>query len=279
MTSVDVISIGLAILSIVLTITFYLKSRRLRKLSYCSRSFPLITNRLTSVPGLEVSFRGQALRDLTASRILLLNTGNEILEPADFAGGEPLGLALSDVEASFLLVEVIEESRKANAIKVVGKGSEKRSLALEFDHLGPEEGCVITVLHTSARANDPIVQGALKGGDLVRASLAQRFRPRRPIQRANRLIMWGAFLTAFAVLSRTIISYSGYNGSAVTPLNVLFTITILSTTVLIICASFIYLTAGGVLELEAALSSFGREFSWGDFEGRMAANTADQADS
>jgi hypothetical protein len=268
MTFVEIISIGLAILGNILAVVFFLKSRRLRRLSYCSRNFPLITSRLTSVPGLEVSFRGQALHDLTASRILLLNTGNEILQPADFASGEPFGLSLSDEKASFLLVQVSEESRTVNAFKVVSDGPKRRSIALEFDHLGPEEGCVITILHTSTHSDDPVVQGALKGGKLVKASLARRFRPRRPMQRANHMIMWGIFLTLLAMLPAVAIHYN----ISVGPLYLLTPALILSATALVVYGGFMLLTAGGALEIETSLSSFGREFTWSDFRDKAAAN-------
>ena len=68
---------------IILAVYFYLKSRRKKRLLFDTRTFGLLSDATASIPGFHASFCDHELKTLTASKILLWNSGTEIIEGSE----------------------------------------------------------------------------------------------------------------------------------------------------------------------------------------------------
>jgi hypothetical protein len=80
---------GLAFTSL-LAYYFYIKSMKQKEPFYYIRSNNLIQDNLSQMSGLNISYSGQKVENLTVSQIIFWNRGSEIINKDDIVISEPL---------------------------------------------------------------------------------------------------------------------------------------------------------------------------------------------
>lgn len=150
------------IIGIVLSIIFYLKSRRFKKLSYSTRSFSLLSGPLSSLPEFSASYKGESLENLTAIKIILWNSGTELISRADISESDPLRIILPKGH-KILDARISESSTTANLPELIYDSGGDNILTINFDYLGVREGTLISILHTGSRDQELKIQGTIKG--------------------------------------------------------------------------------------------------------------------
>lgn len=153
--------VGWTIGAVGLFVTIYalVKSRRSKCLSYATRSIVMVQDRVATIPELAVSFAGTPVDRLTATKILILNTGQSVIRQEDIAPADPLCVGV-DEPGKVLKITVARTLGKANRVRVAGGDK----AAFQFDYLAPSEGCVLNVLHTASAS--PRLAGTVIGGRL-----------------------------------------------------------------------------------------------------------------
>lgn len=130
------------------------KSRRSKRLSYATRSVEMVKEKVATFPRLSVSYDGQPVERLSATKMLILNTGQSVIRQEDIAPSDPLR-AVVDEPGTILRAFLGRQIGKANRVRVSASD-------LQFDYLAPGEGCLLSVLHTAK--GSPRFGGTLIGG-------------------------------------------------------------------------------------------------------------------
>lgn len=147
--------------ALILSIVFFLAGRKKRSLMYKISSTPLVTDKMTDIPGLEVLFEGQPMKNITSTTVEFFNTGNQLLEPSDFATLQPLSL---NTNGQFLLGKSGVQVRAENPNSIPNfELSDDHTGNLTFDFLEPKKLFEITMLHTG----ELTVIGELKEGTVT----------------------------------------------------------------------------------------------------------------
>lgn len=148
-------------IALVLSIIFFLSGRKKWSLMYQISSTPLVTDEMTDIPGLEVLFEGQPMKNITSTTVIFLNTGNQLLEPSGFATRQPLSLSVS---GQFLLGQAGIQAKADNPSSTPNFVLNDDHMGnLTFDFLEPKKLFEITLLHTG----ELTVLGELKGGSVT----------------------------------------------------------------------------------------------------------------
>jgi hypothetical protein len=152
--------VGLA--GIVLAVYYYRKSQRTKRLAFDTRAFGLISNTAASLPGLHVSYRDQEFRALTAAKILLVNSGTEMVQGSDIADADPISFRLPD-DSEILSATMSFVSDPTNQLRLESPDASRNVLRVTFDYLAPRQGCVILLLHNGMQDTPILSGGTLKG--------------------------------------------------------------------------------------------------------------------
>ena len=116
------------------------------------------------IPKLSLSYEGQAIDDLTVTKYVIWNSGNEVLNRSDIVRVCPLQI-VSDGNAQILDAQIIVQSDVTNAFKILEK--KDKCVKLEFDYANVGDGIILQILHTGDIA-DINVECKIKGGNKLR---------------------------------------------------------------------------------------------------------------
>ena len=149
-------------LGVILAVLFYLKSRRLKALSHCSRTFSLLADSLSALPGFTSEYKGHKLENLTACKSLLWNSGSEIVSSTDLADSDPLRIQMPE-KVEILDVRIAYCSTPTNQVAAHVSGQSKNVVHITLDYLAPHEGCIVSLLHAGPPDAEISFLGTLKG--------------------------------------------------------------------------------------------------------------------
>jgi hypothetical protein len=163
-TILGLIGLVLGILGILTGYIFYRKSLRLREPCFFIIGQNLIQDNTTKFSGLEVSFKGQKIENLTVSKILFWNHGYETIEKSDIVPSDPLRIeGLTGIQ---ILDANIITTNNSSSQFLLKPNTEKRWFELSFDYLDKDNGVIIQVVHTGKASNDVIFLGKVKGANI-----------------------------------------------------------------------------------------------------------------
>lgn len=157
-----ILSFLLTLLSVILAIAFFIRSKRAKEPRFAIRSFNLVRDFVGRLEALEMLYAGQRIGNLTVTKIAFWNNGAETMNQEDIASADPLVAKLKE-EYTILDASVLFMKNDANqfSIDVSEDGSQ---LLLTFDYLDKDEGAVIQILHTGKSSKDVELSGTIKGG-------------------------------------------------------------------------------------------------------------------
>lgn len=140
----------------------YVKARRFSRLSYQSASVSLVgTSKSEFSKRLELRYDGVVVPRVTASRIVVWNSGRETIHGSQIAPSEPLRLRFES-GARVLSVEKTRETRPATLAVASNDPADPSAVTLTFDFLDPGDGIAVYVVH-SGGATAPELVGTVKG--------------------------------------------------------------------------------------------------------------------
>ncbi len=144
---ISIISVILAIVSIVASYIFFRKSTKRKKLSIFSFSSEIISKDLTKNEKLQFSYNGQEIKSLTSSTIQIVNEGNDTIESGDFYKGKPLTITTStpllSKDDDCLTIETSNSKTKISTTYI-----DEKTIQIEIEALRPKDFVDITLLHS-----------------------------------------------------------------------------------------------------------------------------------
>jgi hypothetical protein len=151
--------VGGAILGFITTYIFHIVEKRRKELCWSIDNANLIKGYSSLFEDLEIRYKGKEIENLTVSKIVFWNNGNETIDHTDIA--IPLGIfPLENTE--ILDVKILNASSIGNHIRTQSVDNENITRLL-FDYLDSQQGAVLQVIHTGISALNVMIYGEIKG--------------------------------------------------------------------------------------------------------------------
>ena len=154
----------------IVSFIFYKISTKSKKIVYTKNSQILITDNLSSITDLSITYQNKSIKNLTSTTISIKSIGKDIIEMTDFGSATPLCIKTT---GEFLLQENISSvishnSTPDNLMNVALQ--DNSTLLLNFDYLSQGDTITFTLLHTETIS----VNGKLKAGTIIDDNLFQK---------------------------------------------------------------------------------------------------------
>lgn len=156
----NILFIILTLISIFLSIWFYIKSKRTRKPTYCVRTFNLVRDKINKIDSVNILYQGEKIDNLSISKIAIWNGGKETISQSDIAKNDRFRIEIVDT-ASILDFKLLFEKNNANGFKLTK--IDNNCINVEFDYIDFNEGVIIQLYHTATESSDLIIKGSFKG--------------------------------------------------------------------------------------------------------------------
>lgn len=152
------ITLSIAVLGIILTFIFYLKSVKKKNPVYILRTFSLITENVKKVPLISIKHCDKNISNLSITRIAFWNSGKETIDKNDIAKKSPIKFVI-DEKYEILDAEILYCKNTSNDFKI---NTNKKDVIIKFDYFDNEEGIILQIYHTGNKNEDFSVSGNIK---------------------------------------------------------------------------------------------------------------------
>lgn len=186
----------------IVSFIFYKISVKNKKLVYTITSQTLITDNLSKIDGLDITYQQKAINNLTSTTINIKSVGKDIIEMGDFGKATPLCIKTN---GEFLLQDKIDSiitqnTNLNNLMKPIVKDG--KTLLLNFDYLSQGDTITFVLLHTEKLE----VDGKLKSGLLLDNTVLKK------IDNVMDIILYICFAIVIFCVAIMYIFYSGVDG-------------------------------------------------------------------
>ena len=173
----------------IVSLLFFILSKRKRKLSYSITTTPIIVKKISKISDLIITYKGKNIDNLSSSYIQIKNIGNDTLEEKDFPELSKLSF-ITDGEFLINTVDEIEIKSSNEAIKILPSLVSFNEIQLNFDYLDPKDIISCNIFHT----RNIIVSGNIKNGKIINNT---------QVEKINRLKRYAGFILPilFAIIS------------------------------------------------------------------------------
>jgi hypothetical protein len=165
---ITLLSLALAVVSIVLACVFFHKSRRIKEPCWAVRSINLIKGYSARLRDLDVLFRGERVENLSISRIAFWNHGSDTINAADIPTKSPLQITVKDIRLLDIRILQTNHDSCNFSVELDKNGTSAR---IGFDYCDRGQGVVLQVVHTGTGATDIVLEGKVKGAPLERREI------------------------------------------------------------------------------------------------------------
>lgn len=154
----------------IVSFIFYKIGNKNKKIVYNVKSQILITDNLSEIKDLNITYQDKPIKNLTTSTITIKSIGRDTVEMSDFGKATPLCVSTT---GEFLLQDSInltitENTNPNNLMKLVSDGD--ANILLSFDYLSRGDTIVFVLLHTGNLK----VNGKLKAGTLLDNNIVKK---------------------------------------------------------------------------------------------------------
>jgi hypothetical protein len=156
----NVVFILLTLVSIILTIIFYTKSRKFKKPFYTIRNFNLIREKVQKIDSVTILYQNKKIENLSVAKIAIWNAGRDTINKSDIADNDKLRLEIKDNHA-ILDAKILFEKNPANGFRLV-KTNSPNIIEIDFDYFDNNEGIVIHFYHTANDNSQIEIKGSIK---------------------------------------------------------------------------------------------------------------------
>jgi hypothetical protein len=158
-TIINYISIGIGLVLSIIGIILQIKSSKKKEIAFSIKSNNLISSSSSMIENLTVLYKDYKVENLTASKILFYNRGNETISKQDLETIDRFSIKSTD---NILDARLIKMNYPPNNIKLQHKTNEK-SIYIDFDYLDQNQGSIIQIIHTGISSDNLQVEGSIKG--------------------------------------------------------------------------------------------------------------------
>ncbi len=148
------------IISLPYAIYVSIKGKIKKEFSYTSDSNYIIRNGKNTISQLKLTFDDKPIKNLTATKIAIWNSGNQVINATEMVNSKELSIQISSESNEILAAEIIASSEETNQFSL---STNPKSVKISFDYVEKNDGVVIQVLHTGPQES-LTVTGKIKGG-------------------------------------------------------------------------------------------------------------------
>lgn len=141
-----IVSIFIAIVGILLSIIFYIKTIKKRIPMYCSREMDIVKGSINNVRDAEIFVKGIQIQNLSLNEVALWNAGREAIKFSDMAKCDKLRIELEG-DGMFIDFDIVQTINKANNFNL--KKVSDNVIEIEFDYFDFKEGLVFKAYYTT----------------------------------------------------------------------------------------------------------------------------------
>lgn len=143
--------------------TFFTLSNKTKRIVYQIKSNPLISDKLSQIKGLKITFMNAEIPNLISSTVIVANGGSDTLELNDFAHASPLTIK---TDGNFLVYDnansfITSVSNTTSSTTLIQTGPDE--IKINFDYWAKNDSNLFTILHTGNLS----LAGTLKKGKII----------------------------------------------------------------------------------------------------------------
>lgn len=154
----------LSVFSVIFAIYTWRKGQSRKEFSYSFVSHSIVRDGNKLDPAIKVTFNGTELNNLTSTRFVIWNSGNQVINSSDMVREKGITITAAD-GVEILSVEIVGRSDETN--KFYLSGGLESTQCLSFDYVDKQEGVVLQIFHTGLN-DDLSMSCKIKGGKQVR---------------------------------------------------------------------------------------------------------------
>lgn len=127
--------------------------------TYLQKSIKLLGIENSLIPSeIEMLFKGQSIKRLIKTYVLIWNNGRKTIDGKDIANNLRINL---EHDANILSAQVTKVTKHANRVTVDNVGG--HVISFSFEYLDPKDGVLIEILHQSKLEEIIFIDGDIKG--------------------------------------------------------------------------------------------------------------------
>lgn len=155
------VSLALTIISIILAIIFYNRSKNIKFPCYSRSGRMLIDPKLIKRNPIKVTFNDEPVDTLSVTHIAFWNNGRTTINRDDLTISDLLRIIAKD-GCNILAADVIVTNRPANNFQATLQRQEN-TVITDFDFIDYKNGAVVRLYHTGENIQDIDILGTIKG--------------------------------------------------------------------------------------------------------------------
>lgn len=156
----NIVAFLLGVSSIISTVYFYFKSKKIKQPTYVVRTINLIKEKFQKIDSVQILYSGERIKDLSITKIALWNDGKDTISLSDVAQIDCLRIEILP-EFQILDCEILFTKNEANAFSLV-MDTDHKFIDIKFDFFDFEERVVIQIFHTGNSSDDIVLRGKIK---------------------------------------------------------------------------------------------------------------------
>ena len=153
-------SFCLGIISLLLSLYLYNKSRNFKKINYAKKGHTLMYNFKPNIDKLSLEYDGNVVENVTVTFLAMWNSGNDTIYSSDVLNTAPLSVYPTD-DSQILETKIVYSSNKLNGFQMIK--ADKDGFVISFDYINKKEGIILKIVHTGTSSKSIAATCHIKG--------------------------------------------------------------------------------------------------------------------
>jgi len=155
----NLVFLVLAVVSILISVTLYIKSKKEKELVFSAKSFELIQNSISSINNLTIKYGEHDVEALTVTRLSFWNDGKATIDTDDIVSSDKLRIELAkDIKIYTARIEMTAKESNSITLCIIDN-----KIIINFDFLDYGDGAIINFYHSGSMEQAIRLKGNLKG--------------------------------------------------------------------------------------------------------------------
>jgi len=149
------------LISVVLSVVFYLKSKKEKRPVFGISTTLLIKNLKSRYAKLRIEMDAVEISSLSVTKIYFWNEGKETIDKTDISTIAPLKI-IADPDTKILSCDLLKFSSNSNNVSIT-PAQEGKEYKISFNYLDPSQGFAMQILHDGESKKPILIIGDIKG--------------------------------------------------------------------------------------------------------------------
>lgn len=159
-----------SLISFIIGVTLPIMQRKKKQLAYSLSTTELVNDKLSKVDGLDVTFKGVGVDQLSVTSVSIVNNGNEIIKKDDFHDDHELKICVSDDKCELIDAKVTKQSSDTVGCEVSIKNNE---IFVHFKIFEKKDCVSVNIYHTGSENSEFKIEGKIIAGKIVHSDFGE----------------------------------------------------------------------------------------------------------